>query len=575
MGDINFPTPFRMFVKEASTALISIILTLSIFFIPSNVLAEQDEILIEGNITWEGEMILDDDIIIANGASLTITNSEIIASGEVEVFVDSKSSLIIEDSKFISENPPSYLVGFGYCDYENRSAIKIPWSDQSEEAIITFRAINSGTFDGVTVYHRESIYNLSGAEDSISVIGGFSDYWIEFVGPNCYPVSLSEVEVSTSENLDSVLFNAGDLIHKNMMLYGDYELFFEIQGNLLLESSTIEGSKFTSVGDIVVKNSTLSRVGPIILNSNLASIELSGDTRFSNSTDDHDIRAKAESTIDWGDDVTGSGGLTDKWERRIAGQFLKFDIGFVTYEILGMFNSPIYTNFSNDEGISYIRGGNERVIEIAWSDDNTWEENEIWKEVAIVNILSYRTAWNPEITDMENYGGSFILGTELDILVDWDIPNIEWVSLDINTSIEEGEKIAKIGDSLPIYATLKNSGSASAMFSIDCNISSTGNPAVISPSYPHITLGAGDQGIISFKWRNSEIGNESLDCRVLTPTQLIEDDAFGGGEITSSMVVWEEEGDEAGLVYIMPVLVALIVGIIIYGRQLINQAKRI
>ena len=92
MGDINFPTPFRMFEKEASTALIYIILTLSIFFIPSNVLAEQDEILIEGNITWEGEMILDDDIIIANGASLTITYSEIIASGEVEVFVDSKSS---------------------------------------------------------------------------------------------------------------------------------------------------------------------------------------------------------------------------------------------------------------------------------------------------------------------------------------------------------------------------------------------------------------------------------------------------------------------------------------------------
>ena len=24
-----------------------------------------------------------------------------------------------------------------------------------------------------------------------------------------------------------------------------------------------------------------------------------------------------------------------------------------------------------------------------WSDDNSWEENEIWKEFAIVNILSY------------------------------------------------------------------------------------------------------------------------------------------------------------------------------------------
>ena len=574
MGDINFPVCFRENVKEASTVLISIIFTLSLLFIPSQVMAEQDDILIEGNITWEGQMVVDDDIIVANGASLTITNSEIITSGEVEVFVDSSSSLVIEGSKFISENSPSYLVGFGYCDNENRSAIKIPWSDNSEEAIITFRAINSGTFEGVTVYHRESIYNLSGAEDSISVSGGFSDYWIEFVGPNCYPVSLSEVEVSTSGSFDTFLFNPGDLVHKNMMLYGDHELFFEIRGNLLLEGSIIEGSKITSSGDIVIKNSTLNRVGPIIVKSNLASIALSGDTRFSNSTDDHDIRAKAESNIDWGDDVRGTGGLTDKWERRIAGQFLQFDIGFVTYEILGMFNSPTYTNFSNHEGISYIRGGNERVIEIAWSDDNTWEENEIWKEVAIVNILSYRTAWNPEVADMDNYGGSFILGTELDIVVDRGIPDIRWESLEINASIEEGVKIAEIGDSLPVYATLNNLGSASAMFSIDCNVSSTGAPAVISPSYPHITLRPGNQGVISFKWRNSEIGNESLDCRVLTPTQLIEDDAFGGGQITSSMIVWEEEGNEVGLAYIMPAVVAMIVGIIIYGRQLIKEAKR-
>ena len=568
-------------MKEVSTVIMTGIITLSVLLIPIPMMAEENDILIEGNMTWEGVMRIENDIHVANGASLKILNSEIFAtstsSDGIEIFVDNESSLVIENSRFINENPPNYLVGFGYCDSENRSAIKIPWTENTEDAIISFRAIESGTLEGVTVYHRESIYNLSGIEDSISVSSGFEDFWIEFVGPNCYPVSLSEVEVSTSAG--SMPFVAGDLVHRNMMLYGDYDLFFEIQGELILESSTIRGSKITSSGEIIVRNSTLDRVGPIILESNSASIVLSGDSRFGNSTDDHDIRANANSTIEWGDGVIGTGGLTDKWERRISGQFLKFDIGndasFVTYEIVGMFNYPTYTNSSDYEGISFIMGGKERVIEIAWSEDNTWEENKIWKEVAIVNILSYRTAWNPKLSDLENYGGSFILGTDLGIHVDWGIPKIEWESLEINTSADDGKKIAQIGDSLPVYAKLKNLGSAPARFSIGCNLSSSGEQAVISPSFPHITLGAGEEGIIEFRWRNSQIGNESLDCRVLTPTQLIEDDAFGGGEITSSEVTWGEEEEEIGLTYIMPAIVALVVGIIIYGRQLIKEASSI
>jgi len=560
-------------MNETSTAIISGIISIFLLIIPSSVLAEDNDILIEGNITWEGEMLLEDNIIVSNGASLKISNSEIIASDGVSIFVDSSSSLIIENSNFVAENYPNHLVGFGYCDSENRSAIKIPWDDITEEAVITFRAIGQGTFDGVTVHHREETYNLSGAEDSITVSSGFSNYWIEFVGPNCYPVSLSELEVSTSGSSDVMVFYAGDLIHRNMMLYGNYELFFDIEGMLELEGSIIKGSKITSNGEIIVKNSTLNIVGPILLNSDSSSLSLLGNSKFSNSTDDHDIRAKPNSIIEWGDDVNGTGGLTDKWERRIAGQSLQFDIGFVTYEILGMFNVPKYTNFSDDQGISYIRGGNERVVEIAWSEDNTWEENEIWNEAAVVNILSYRTAWNPEATEIGNYGGSFTLGYDLDIFVDWDIPHIEWSSLEINASTEGGKKVAKIGDSLYVEANLKNSGSATAIFSIDCNTSSNGFPAEISPSYPHITLSAGEQGAIIFKWRNSEIGNESLQCRVLTPTQLIEDDAFGGGEFSSSMIVWEESGEDSGLSFIMPAVMAMIIGIVIIGRQLVNQAR--
>ena len=108
-------------------------------------------------------------------------------------------------------------------------------------------------------------------------------------------------------------------------------------------------------------DTTLDRVGPILLASNGAEINLGGDSRFSNSTDDHDIRAGTYSSINWGDEVVGSGGLTDKWERRLAGQSLTFDAMFVTYEISGMHRFPSYSNFSNEVGVSFIDGGRERV----------------------------------------------------------------------------------------------------------------------------------------------------------------------------------------------------------------------
>ena len=145
-----------------------------------------------------------------------------------------------------------------------------------------------------------------------------------------------------------------------------------------------------------INDTKLDRVGPIILVEDDSAIIMGGNTEFTNSTDDHDVRARSFSTIEWGDDVIGSGGLTDKWERRLGGQSLSFDAMYVSYEIAGMHRFPSYSNFSNEMGISFIDGGRERVVEISWSDDNSWESERIWSEQAIVTITDYRTAWNPE-----------------------------------------------------------------------------------------------------------------------------------------------------------------------------------
>ena len=69
-----------------------------------------------------------------------------------------------------------------------------------------------------------------------------------------------------------------------------------------------------------------------------------------------------------GDNVTGSAGLTNKWERRVAGQSLVFD-GF--RHIPDNWNVPkgsLPILAIRMEFLS-LTGAMRRTVEIAWSDD--------------------------------------------------------------------------------------------------------------------------------------------------------------------------------------------------------------
>ena len=161
--------------------------------------------------------------------------------------------------------------------------------------------------------------------------------------------------------------------------------------------------------------------------------------------------------------------------KRLSGQSLTFDASFVTYEIIGMHKFPKYTNFSNEDGISFIDGGRERVVEIAWSKDNTWEEERIWREEAIVFITDFRTAWNPEDSGIGDYGGGQLeLEWNQNIRVSNGVPRIEWSSIIVLD--ENGDQLsydgkygnASIGDSVNVEAVLTNTGTAAASMAINC-----------------------------------------------------------------------------------------------------------
>ena len=178
---------------------------------------------------------------------------------------------------------------------------------------------------------------------------------------------------------------------------------------------------------------------------------------FTGSLDDHDIRAMPESNILWSSDTIGSGDLTDKWERMIKGQYLQFDAVWVEYQIKGLWSSHIY-QFSGNDGKSYIDGGRERIIQIGWSDDNMGYED-TWEEDAIINVIKYRTAWNPENSEIGNYGASGIKLTNDKItIIDQNTPDIKWLSL----KAQGDENDAK--GSVVMVGEVANEGTAPAHF---------------------------------------------------------------------------------------------------------------
>ena len=194
-------------------------------------------------------------------------------------------------------------------------------------------------------------------------------------------------------------------------------------------------------------------------------------------------------------------------------------------------------------------GGGERTVQIRWSD-GTW-----WNESATINIVSYRTGWNPEGFGIDDYGGDAIpLTWNQEQRVDQFIPDIEWESIQI-----VGNEEASTSQSVAVLAEFANRGTAAASFYITCDIVETGVQADIG-GFQGVVVGAGESMELQFGWRGGEVGTFSLDCEILTPTQLVDDSAFGGGSMTTGQVVWSEPVEDDGLP-MAPILVALAVGI--------------
>ncbi len=543
--------------------------------------AQENETTIDTSVTWEadgGLLTCDyDHVRIMDGGVLTIRDA--LVDLTCNITVDEGGILNLDNSMLecgIWDEPGNPdgmacgngLMGYGYWDEESRASFRVPNDGIEGDFTMTMHSVGGVSYYGGQAFVGDSEpISLNGSSHTFE----FSDVddeeiWIGLIGYGQSSVSVSEViiEVGNSE----IVIEGVHLDRMNMMAAGPRGSEIVVNGLMSMSSSYLTGAKLTigENGSLVSNDSSFDRVGPIISLGDGSVVRITNST-FSNSLDDHDVRGTGFSEITW-ENSNGSGGFTDRWERRIVDQKVVFDSKGVVFKVngMGVAESTSFESFSDDSGEALVNGGGERVVEVGWSNGT------IWSESATIEIISYRTGWNPDGSGIDDYGGYSIPLSWNDLqYVSDSTPHVEWSNLEI--VLEEGvsEPVGYAGSSVPMRASFTNSGSAPASFYISCDVVETGLDADIG-GFQGLVLNAGQTGEMLFDWRGGETGDYSLDCEILTPTQLVSDDSFGGGTFSSETVSWVESVEEGGLPMVS-ILVALAVTVLIIGLWLVRKSS--
>ena len=568
-------------MSKRVAVLQALVILMSFLVVSGFASGQENETTIDTSVIWEGDggvLTCDyDHVRIVMGGELTIRDS--VVDLRCQITIDEGGALYVEDSHLecgLTDEPdyPSNsdcgygLKGYGYWDEESRASFKVPNEGIEGDFTMTMHSVGGASYYGSQAFIGDSgPISLNGSSHTFefSDTDG-EDIWIGLIGYGQSPVSVSHVIIEVGN--EEIELTGRYLERMNMMAAGERAYEIVVNGHISMSGSSLEGAKLTigEHGSLVTNDSTFDRVGPILSQGDGSIVRIVNST-FSNSLDDHDVRGTAFSEITWEDSV-GSGGFTDRWERRLVNQKVVFDSKGVIFRVngMGVAESTSFESFSDDSGEALVDGGGERVIEVGWSNGT------IWSESATIEIISYRTGWNPDGSGIDDYGGySIPLSWNDSQYVRDSTPRIEWSNLEF--VLEEGvsEPVGYVGSSVPMRASFTNSGSASASFYISCDVVETGLDADIG-GFQGLVLDAGKTDEILFDWRGGETGDYSLDCEILTPTQLVSDDSFGGGTFSSGTVSWVESVEDAGLPMVS-ILVALAVSVIIIGVWLVRKSS--
>jgi hypothetical protein len=501
---------------------------------------------------WDQSDTFDGTVTIQSGATLEISAS-IQVSSSSKIIVQTGGSLdIVAGGSLDAITPPSSLLWLGYSETESRSAIRIPLEDYTGGVDVEIHSMYSQSLFGFT-YHLSngSSGNMTGSSLNISFDASDTDGWVSFSGYAFGTLAIDEIAIDPTIG-STTTYLAADLDHRNWMLAGDVGFTVEVEGSLVLNGGSIFGAGITVDGQMKMLGGELVRSGPIMV-AEQGSINLTAGV-LNGSRVDHDIEGGIASNMIIASEVSTTGGYIDVYERVIIDQKIKFAASSVSYWVTGLGPEEKTSNptISDLQGLSPIDSGGSRTVEILYSNRTIWTEN------ATIEVLNFRTAWNPKSGEIENYNGTEKLSFEPLHIYSGATPYLTIIS--INPGLTTGE----IGRSIKVNATIRNDGEAAAHVALNCTTGENNTPADVG--LPDLVLPALSSASVSFRWASFEPGTHNITCAIYTPTQLIDENAWGGAPVTSSDVVWAPISETASgaLGFLAMVLVGLLIAIVVF-----------
>ena len=520
--------------------------------------------------TWNIGSELDAVVTVEAGATLTIATDYTLPAG-ASITVEEGATLRVEDGS---------LTG-GAFSQAVRMTPNVPTS------LLIKSDVASGGFDVKIVApsgdnmsgwavsgENRPAEDMTGEEHQLNFPAGIvDDYRLDFsLTPGSFAdLVIDHIEIDDGSTITTIPAYLSEPINGRMATELGILFPLNIEGTAHFEDSAIVGAVVLISGAATSVDSDFTASGPINVGGEGSSLSVQGGSITMSSTD-HDVNLDGVAGLTW-NGTTGTGHLIDRWERNIDGQEIHIPIGStctgdyscVHYTLTGIGPNEMTMQRSNVEGVADVPA---RTVEIGLSDGT------IWTESAVIEIVNFRTAWNPDRDGLESWSEGVSVPLPTNVATFDILPFLSYPVISVD-SVHIPDETGVVGRSIPAEITVTNSGTESAAIFIRCNVAGTDNYADILPTYSSMMLDAGETETLNVNWTYSGAGEAGLDCYVEEPLQFMNSSWFvsqgsASSNASGGAVSWGTDGlDGEGLpmTIILAVLgLSIIVGLAVAIR---------
>ncbi len=502
---------------------------------------EGSTLLISADDTWNGTHAMNGNIVIENGAVLTINGDVTVATGNA-ITVQENSTLSVSGS-LIGEELDSGIA------IMNNTQLHLNFGDLAESGQLRV------DFD--QTIPNSAMFNMTVGEETIDAVGSDhifidvslngTDLLAEFYVYYAFEIQIVSIQALHSGSGESPLLLANEINQTNGSLKWNSASFeLEVFGTLLLNGATIYGADLTCSHMCEIQSSSIIGSAPIHVNDG-SSITVNASEILGSRTDEdiivHDL---AEITYT---DNQGTGGYTDGWIRLLSQRQIQTNAANITVHQTGIgYGSSVRDDITDANGVVDIGGSEwQRIVE--WVD-----QNGVYHSENAELILTLSSGWGDFTTTVP---APQTPTAEINV----PLPYIEVVSIDAEDTTAEVNK--RIG----AMVSVRNTGDAAATVNIWCYVGDN----LTETTALTTTLAPSEEKELPVSWWANSDGAQVLNCRTLIPNILSSiagdiTNVEGGNSQEVGWYIGEETEDQPLIIYGI-LVVLIVIGTTLFARR--------